>query len=168
MRQQAIGKILVVDDEIELMNALVEGLLKRSFDTRGYTSGHEALEALRAETFDLLVSDLKMPEMDGITLVKAALQIDPGLVVLIMTGQASTQAAEDAQDVGVFDYVLKPFRLQTLVPILTRALATRRSREGIPNDVEQWRHAAARRVREKAEDVHHNYVWHNECDNDRM
>jgi len=151
MTRQAIGKILVVDDEIELKNALVEGLLKRSFDTRGCTSGREALDALRTETFDLLISDLKMPEMDGITLVKAALEIDPGLVVLIMTGQASTQAAEHAQDIGVFDYVLKPFRLQTLVPILILAMETRRSREEIANEVEQWRNAAARRVEEKAD-----------------
>jgi DNA-binding NtrC family response regulator len=70
-----------------------------------------------------------MPEMDGITLIKAALEIDPRLVVLIMTGQGTIQSSADAENVGVFDYVLKPFRLLTLIPILIRAIGTRRWRE---------------------------------------
>ncbi len=133
MKEQVIGKILVVDDEIHLKNALVEGLLKRSFEARGYTSGHEALEALRVETFDLLISDLMMPEMDGIALIKAALEIDPHLVALIMTGQGTIETAVAAEDAGVFEYILKPFRLQTLMPVLTQAIETRRLRKESAN-----------------------------------
>jgi len=129
MKEQMIGKILVVDDEIQLKNALVEGLLKLSFEARGYTSSHEALEALRVETFDLLISDLMMPEMDGIALIKAALEIDPQLVALIMTGRGTIQTAVAAEDAGVFEYILKPFRLQTLMPVLTQAIDTRRLRK---------------------------------------
>ena len=133
MKEQVVGKILVVDDEIEIKNALVEGLLKRSCDARGYTRGHEALEVLRVETFDLLISDLMMPEMDDIALIKAVLEIDPHLIALIMTGQGTTQTAEAAGEAGVFEYILKPFRLQTLMPILTRAIDTRRSRKESAN-----------------------------------
>jgi PAS domain S-box-containing protein len=127
-KEQVVGKILVVDDEIELKNALVDALSAQSYEARGYTSGHEALEALRGEDFDLLISDLMMPEMDGIALTKAALGIDPHLVAIIMTGQGTIQTAVDAMKVGAFDYVLKPFRLQNFLPVLTRAMNTRHLR----------------------------------------
>lgn len=126
--ENIVGRILVVDDEIELKNALVQALTSQLYDARGCTSGQEALDALRAEDFDVLISDLMMPEMDGISLIKEALEIDPHLVAIIMTGQGTIQTAVDAMKAGTFDYVLKPFRLQTLGPILTRALNTRRLR----------------------------------------
>lgn len=132
----------MVDDDLELRNALVDALSATSYEARGYTNGHDALAALQREDFDLLLSDLMMPEMDGITLIKAALQIDPYLVPIIMTGQGTVQTAVDAMKAGTFDYVLKPFRLQTLMPILSRAISTRRFQKeyvqlsetmGIPN-----------------------------------
>jgi two-component system, cell cycle sensor histidine kinase and response regulator CckA len=127
-KEQMVGKILVVDDEIELKNALVEALSAQSYEARGCTSGQETLEVLRGEDFDLLISDLMMPEMDGIALIKAALEIDPHLVAVIMTGQGTIQTAVDAMKVGAFDYVLKPFRLQNFLPILTRGMNTRHLR----------------------------------------
>src|SRR6267378_311950 len=128
MAERTIGKIIVIADEVGLENALVEALTAQSFEVRGFTSGHEALEALRREAFDVLLSDLMMPEMDGISLVRSALEIDPYLVAIIMTGQGTIQTAVDAMKVGAFDYVLKPFRLQSVMPVLTRALNTRRLR----------------------------------------
>src|SRR5438132_1216171 len=128
MPETTIGKIIVVDDEVELRNALVEALASQSFEMRGFTNGADALAALREEDFDLMLSDLMMPGMDGISLVKSALEIDPHLIALIMTGQGTIQTAVDAMKVGAFDYVLKPFRLQSVMPILTRALNTRRLR----------------------------------------
>src|SRR6266849_4777722 len=104
-----IGKILVVDDEVELKNILVEALTSQGYEAAGFTAGEEALTALRAEAFDVLLTDLMMPGIDGITLVREAMQID-------------------AMKVGAFDYVLKPFRLQTMLPVLTRAMNTRHLR----------------------------------------
>lgn len=127
--ENAVGRILVVDDEIELKNALVDALSAQSFEVRGFTSGQEALAALRSADFDLLISDLMMPEMDGIELITAALEIDPNLVAIIMTGQGTIQTAVESMQAGTVDYVLKPFRLQTLMPILTRAINTRRLRK---------------------------------------
>src|ERR1041385_3770249 len=128
MHKSPIGKILVVDDEVELKNALVEALTSQNFEAAGFTNGQEALAALRNENFDLLLSDLMMPEMDGITVVKAALEIDPDLVAVIMTGQGTIQTAVDAMKAGTFDYVLKPFRLQAVLPVLTRAMNSRHLR----------------------------------------
>ena len=125
MSANSTGHILVVDDEIELKNVLVESLLSEGYQTTGLTSGAEALVALRRQTFDVMLTDLMMPSMDGITLVQESLKIDPHLVSIVMTGQGTIQTAVDAIKVGAFDYVLKPFRLQTLLPLLTRAMNVR-------------------------------------------
>src|SRR6267142_2022030 len=123
-----LGKILVVDDEPELKSVLVEALLAQGYDAVGYNSAANALLSLKSDNYDILLTDLMMPEMDGIGLLKAALEIDPHLVGLVMTGQGTIQTAVDAMQVGAFDYVLKPFRLQNLMPVLTRALNTRQLR----------------------------------------
>ena len=122
------GKILVVDDEVELKNILVEALASQGYETTGFSSGKAALAALRETAFDVLLTDLMMPGMDGITLVRESLQIDPHLVCMMMTGQGTIQTAVDAMKEGAFDYVLKPFRLQTMLPVLTRAMNTRHMR----------------------------------------
>lgn len=122
------GRVLIVDDEIELMNALREMLAQQGYETTGFTSGREALEALERREFDLLLTDLSMPEMDGISLLKAALEADPFLAGILMTGQGSIQTAVDAMKVGAFDYVLKPFKLTALLPVLSRAIELRQLR----------------------------------------
>jgi DNA-binding NtrC family response regulator len=122
------GRLLVVDDEVELMHALRDTLTAQGFAVVGVTSGADALAALRARPFDLLLSDLMMPGMDGIQLLKAALEIDPDLVGIIMTGQGSVPTAVEAMKIGAFDYLLKPFKLQAVLPVLTRALEVRRLR----------------------------------------
>jgi PAS domain S-box-containing protein len=124
-----MGRILVVDDEVGLKNILVEALTSQNYCVAGVTSGLEALELLKQSDFDILLSDLTMPEMDGLTLLPAATKIDPNLVCIIMTGQGSIQTAVDAMKFGAFDYVLKPFRLQTMMPVLTRAMNTRHLRQ---------------------------------------
>jgi PAS domain S-box-containing protein len=121
-----LGQMLVVDDEVELMTALVEMLNAQGYDALGCTSGRDALEALRKQDFDVLLSDLMMPGMDGVTLLRTALEIDQHLVCIIMTGQGTIQTAVDSMKVGAFDYVLKPFRLHALLPVLTRAINVRR------------------------------------------
>ncbi len=123
-----VGKIIVVDDEPELKNILVEALAGQGFEVIGCSSGEQALEELREKEFDLLLTDLMMPEMDGIALVEAALKIDQHLIPIVMTGQGTIQTAVDAMKLGAFDYFLKPFRLQTVMPVLTRAINTRRLR----------------------------------------
>lgn len=122
----AIGKVLIVDDEVELKNVLVETLNAQGYDATGLTSAEAALDSLRSNNFDLLLTDLMMPGMDGIALLKASLAIDPHLICIMMTGQGTIQTAVDAMRFGAFDYVLKPFRLQVFMPVLTRAINTRR------------------------------------------
>lgn len=123
-----IGKILVVDDEVELKNILVESLTAQGYEASGFTSSEAAIEALRDQAFDVLLTDLMMPEMDGLSLMRASFEIDPHLICIMMTGHGTIQTAVDAMKVGAFDYVLKPFRLQTVLPVLTPAMNTRHIR----------------------------------------
>src|SRR5581483_9948964 len=105
----------------ELMAALCESLRDEGFDAAGSASPAAAVEALRAGEFDVLLSDLMMPGTDGIQLLREALAIDPDLVGVIMTGQGSIPTAVEAMKAGAFDYVLKPFRMQQVLPVLDRA-----------------------------------------------
>jgi len=128
MMDQTIGKILIVDDEVELKNVLVEALTAQGYETVGFTRGVQALAALQEESFDILLADLMMTELDGISLLRAGLEIDPNLICIMMTGHGTIQTAVDTMKIGAFDYVLKPFRLQTMLPVLTRAMITRHLR----------------------------------------
>src|SRR5262249_52345882 len=89
MTKPARGRLLVVDDEVELMTALCESLQEEGFETAGFADPAKGLEAVRAGEYDLLLSDLMMPGIDGITLLREALELDPSLVGVIMTGQGS-------------------------------------------------------------------------------
>jgi len=124
----APGRVLIVDDEVELKNALCLMLSTKGYETVGVSSGREALSALSEQDFDVMLTDMMMPEMDGITLLGAALEVDPHLVGLVMTGQATVQTAVEAMKLGAFDYVMKPFRMNTLLPVLSRAIQARRLR----------------------------------------
>lgn len=122
------GRLLIVDDETAQMRALCETLGVEGYTTRGFSSPVAALEALRPGEFDLLITDLMMPEMDGISLIAAAREIDTDIGALVMTGHGTIDSAVQAMQVGALDYILKPFRLREVLPILSRALDLQRLR----------------------------------------
>ena len=128
MAGSVLGRLLIVDDEVELMNALRDTLTAQGYEAVGVTCGKDALQALAEQPFDIVLSDLMMPGLDGIALLRQALAIDPNLVAIIMTGQGTIQTAVEAMKSGAFDYVLKPFKLQAMLPILARAMDVRRLR----------------------------------------
>ena len=120
------ARLLIVDDEEAQLQALCATLEAEGYGTRGFTSGREAASALRDESFDLLLTDLMMPEIDGITLLRVCQEIDGEIAGVVMTGHGSIATAVDALKAGALDFVLKPFKLNQLLPALTRALAARR------------------------------------------
>lgn len=120
--------ILVVDDEIELMKALCDALTSHGFAPTGVSEPRDAIARLQSGSFDLLLSDLMMPEMNGIQLMKAALALDPDLVAIIMTGHGTVPTAIEALKAGAYDYLLKPFKFQTILPTLQRGLELQRLR----------------------------------------
>lgn len=119
---------MVVDDDAEFLAPLCEFLSISGYEVKGFTSGKDALDMMKEATFDLLLTDLVMPEMDGVALLKATLEIDPHLVGIVITGQGTIQTAVEAMKVGAFDYVVKPFEFRMLAPLLARALGVRRLR----------------------------------------
>jgi signal transduction histidine kinase len=122
------GRILVVDDEAAQMKALCNTLRDQGYLTSGFTSARDALAALQGQRFDLVLTDLKMPEMDGLTLLCAAYEMDEHLVGIVMTGHGTIDSAVDAMKAGALDYILKPFKLSVILPVLSRALAVRQLR----------------------------------------
>ena len=86
------GRLLIVDDEVELKNALCETLADEGYETVGATSGAEGLRTLDKQDVDLLLCDLMMPGMDGIQVLRKALEIDPTLVGIVMRGKERSRA----------------------------------------------------------------------------
>ena len=124
----AVARLLIVDDESAQMRALCDTLVLEGYITHGFSSAQQALTELRPGQFDLLLTDLMMPEMDGITLINAARQIDSTLGAVVMTGHGTIDTAVQAMQVGALDYILKPFRLNVILPVISRALDVQRLR----------------------------------------
>jgi two-component system sensor histidine kinase/response regulator len=120
--------LLVVDDEPASMRALCDTLEYEGYQTYGHTSASDALAAMRERSFDLLLADLQMPGTNGIDLMKSAHLIDPTLVAVIMTGHGALETAVAAMKAGALDYIQKPIKLATALPVLERALAVRQLR----------------------------------------
>lgn len=120
--------LLIVDDEPASMRALCDTLEYEGYQTFGCTTAGGALSAMRERRFDLLLADLQMPGTNGIELMKSAQLIDPTLVAVIMTGHGALETAVAAMKAGALDYIQKPIKLATALPILERALAVRQLR----------------------------------------
>ena len=128
MAENSLPKILIVDDETAQMKALCNTLKDHGYETVGFSSAQPALAELEKTEFDLLLSDLMMPEMNGIQLLQGVLKKDPNIVCIIMTGEGTIATAVEAMKSGALDYILKPFKLSAILPVLDRALAVRRLR----------------------------------------
>lgn len=114
-------RLLLVDDETAYVDVLANRLGKRGFEVqKAYTSA-EALLVLRTQPFDVAVLDLKMPDMDGIEVLKIAKQVDPTLQVIMLTGHGSATACEHGMALGAFDYLMKPCELDTLIDKIRNA-----------------------------------------------
>jgi len=122
------ARLLIVDDEAAQMKALHETLETEGYTAIGFTSAAAALAMLREQSFDLVLTDLMMPEMDGVAFLRAAFEIDPTLAGIVMTGHGTLDTAVQAMQAGAVDYILKPFRLSAVLPVLARSLAVRRVR----------------------------------------
>jgi two-component system, NtrC family, response regulator HydG len=118
-------RVLVVDDKEEMAEMLAEDLSHRGYEGMGVTSGREAIHLLRTERVDVLVTDLRMPDVDGLDLLRESLALDPSRPVIMMTGYGSVDSAMEATGSGAFHYLFKPFRLDVLVDIVNQALGRR-------------------------------------------
>ncbi len=116
-----MARICVVDDNQLLRDSLVETLVREDHEVQSFPEPRSALAALRAQRFDVVVSDLKMPGMDGITLLKEVLTIDCDMPIVLMTAFASVASAVEAMKLGAFDYIQKPFEGDAIALLVERA-----------------------------------------------
>ncbi|MHB8815686.1 MAG: response regulator, partial [Steroidobacteraceae bacterium] len=128
MQTEAINRLLVVDDEAAQVEALCNTLEYEGYSVKGFTATGAALAAVRPGAFDIVLTDLTMPGMDGIAFLNAALEIDPGLAGIVMTGHGTIATAVEAMKAGALDYILKPFDLRVILRVLARTQAMLRLR----------------------------------------
>jgi DNA-binding NtrC family response regulator len=119
-------RLLVVDDEENVVQILQDLFSERPYDVDTVTSGEEALDRLDANRYDLLLTDINLPGVNGLKVVEAAKAADPDMVMIVITGYASTGTAIDALRQGAYDYITKPFDLWEVDQIVARGLESRR------------------------------------------
>jgi two-component system response regulator PilR (NtrC family) len=122
-------RILVVDDERSMRELLSITLRQAGYDVALAESGDAAIEQLRTEMFDLIVTDLRMHETDGMAVLRAARELAPETPVVVVTAYASTETAVEAMKLGAYDYVTKPFKLDEIRVTLGNALERKRLQE---------------------------------------
>ncbi len=114
-------KILIVDDDVDLRELLIEAVRNWDYVADVAQDGQEALTKLRMEKYDLVVCDLMMPGMDGLTLLTKIKELDKDILVIIITGYATIETAVKAIEAGAYDYIAKPFRLDELMIVIKNA-----------------------------------------------
>jgi signal transduction histidine kinase len=116
------GKILIVDDEKTTREILTRALSAKGFVIKPVSNGIEALELMQKEHFDLMLTDLLMPSMEGIELIENAREILPNLIAIVITGHATLETAVKALQRGAYDYIVKPFDPEFIIPVIERGL----------------------------------------------
>ncbi len=119
-------KVAIVDDEADMRQSISQWLALSGFDTETYASAEEALKGIGAEFPGVVVSDIKMPGMDGMAFLKRLMSIDSGLPVIMITGHGDVPMAVEAMRVGAFDFLEKPFNPDRMTELAKRATQTRR------------------------------------------
>jgi excisionase family DNA binding protein len=115
-------RVLVVDDEASIRDLLSKTLALAEYDVDTAPDGTSALDRMRQFNYDLLIADLKMPGMDGLTLIRQAKRIKADLPVIIITGFSTESSAIEAVNLGVAGYLTKPFRVPQVLAAASKAL----------------------------------------------
>lgn len=128
--------ILIVDDDINILELLQRHLHSFNYHTYKAISVKEAVAILRDTEIDLLITDLKMPEVDGFQLIKFAAEHYPNMPKLVVTGYPSVQGALSAIKSGAVDYLVKPFTKEELKQSVLKSLSTKTKKKNLPNTLE--------------------------------
>src|ERR1041385_1118514 len=139
-------RCLVVDDEPRLRRVLVRLLEGEGFTCAEAGSGVEALKELESGPVPLVISDLRMPEMDGVTLLREIITRWPDTAVIVVTAVAEVESAVACLQMGALDYVAKPFHLDEVRARVSQALEKR----SLKMEVEDYRRTLEERVQEQA------------------
>ncbi|MFH1530127.1 MAG: response regulator [Pseudomonadota bacterium] len=122
-------RVLIVDDEGQFVDAVVERLQLRGFDADGVTNGHDALEKMSQNLYDVVLLDVKMPGLGGLDVIRTLKEQWPSLQVVMLSGHGSTTDAEEGMQLGAFKYLMKPVNIDALVSVLRSASERNRDDE---------------------------------------
>ena len=109
------GDILIVDDEVQFLNILAQRLERRGLTVETAESGEIALEKVKSKQFDTIILDLFMPGMDGLETLRRLREKDPGLHIIILTGEATVERSVEAMKMGASDLLEKPVNINKLL-----------------------------------------------------
>jgi len=115
-------RVLIADDEASIRDLLSKALSLAEYDVDAVPDGRTAAGRLRAGQYDLLITDLRMPGLDGLTLIREARQLAPALPVVVITAYSSEASAIEAINLGVAGYLTKPFRITKILATAAKAL----------------------------------------------
>lgn len=122
------GKILVLDDEQIVLDSVTRVLEAEDYELTTCRKGEDAVEALKEGNFDILITDMKMPGMDGLQAMEALAEVDPDLSMIVLTGFSTVDSAVKAMKLGAVDYIKKPFTPEQLTALVAKVMKERRSR----------------------------------------
>jgi DNA-binding NtrC family response regulator len=122
-------RVLFVDDEVDFLETLIKRMKKRHVDASSASSGAKAIELVRKQSFDVIVLDVRMPDMDGIQVLRTIKTITPLSEVIMLTGHACLEVAREGMSLGAFDYLMKPVNIDELLYKLQDACKKKRLQE---------------------------------------
>jgi two-component system, NtrC family, response regulator PilR len=117
-----MNRILVIDDEQSMRDFLSIMLKKEGYEVVAAENGEHGLKAIHAEIYDLVITDVKMPKVDGIEVLRTIKEVSPETVVIVITAFATTDTAVQAMKLGAYDYITKPFKVDEIKLIIQKAL----------------------------------------------
>ncbi|CAB5163945.1 Response regulator [Olavius algarvensis associated proteobacterium Delta 3] len=126
-------RVLVVDDETDFLDMIVRRLKQRVLDVSGVTSGDAAVRVIREHPVDVVILDMRMPEMDGIETLQEIKKLSPMVEVIVLTGYANMESAMRVMEMGAFDYLMKPSDMDDLEYKIQDAYQEKRLNEKMLN-----------------------------------
>lgn len=137
MEQHREGVVWVIDDDRSIRWVLEKALQKSGLEVSCFSDGQTMLDRLGADQPDVIISDIRMPGMDGLALLKEVGERQPDLPVIIMTAHSDMDSAVSAYEGGAFEYLPKPFDIEEAITLTKRALEQASSKQGAPNSTQQ-------------------------------
>lgn len=110
--------ILLVDDNEEILCLLAEALILAGYSVSVAKNGSDALKKLNFRSFDLIITDYEMPDIDGISLIKKARELLPEMAAVVITGNPSAQEIKEGREAGAYSVLAKPFEIRNLISIV--------------------------------------------------
>ncbi len=155
-------RVLVVDDEGIMRNLLADVLQDEGYNVTTAMSGEEAIKYARDSAFQIVITDLKMPGMNGIEVIKRFKEIDSDICLIVITAYASVESAVEAMKGGAYDYVTKPFNIDEIKLIVNRAL----ERQALIKEAKEKEHYKELSILDGLTDIYNHRYFHEELEHE--